>query len=134
MCSTMLKKNTHIDNIKGIRISVKSKFKKPFLKKNKPLYLFSSSIVVYNFSNSNIQILSNNKCILEPFFKKNSILKFSSKPLLKPGKRVKIYLDHFLKSKAAIVNSYFSMISLNNSKKFKAYIPPIKLTHPEILN
>ena len=37
MCSTMLK-NTHIDNIKGIRISVKSKFKKPFLKKNKPLY------------------------------------------------------------------------------------------------
>ena len=51
---------------------------------------------------------------------------------MKPGKRVKIYLDHFLKSKAAIVNSYFSMISLNNSKKFKAYIPPIKLTHPSV--
>ena len=130
----MLKKNTHIDDLKGIRISVKSKFKKPFLKKNKPLYIFRSSIVVNNFSNSNIQILSNYKSILEPFFKKSSILKFSSKPLLKPGKRVKIYLDHFLKSKAAIVNSYFSMISLNNSKKFKAYIPPIKLTHPEILN
>ena len=130
----MLKKNTHIDDIKGIRITVKSKFKKPFLKKNKPLYIFRSSIVVHNFSNSNIQILSNYKSILEPFFKKSSILKFSSKPLLKPGKRVKIYLDHFLKSKAAIVNSYFSMISLNNSKKFKAYIPPIKLTHPEILN
>ena len=130
----MLKKNTNIDDIKGIRISVKSKFKKPFLKKNKPLYIFRSSIVVHNFSNSNIQILSNYKSILEPFFKKSSILKFSSKPLLKPGKRVKIYLNHFLKSKAAIVNSYFSMISLNNSKKFKAYIPPIKLTHPEILN
>ena len=130
----MLKKNTHIDDIKGIRITFKSKFKKPFLKKNKPLYIFRSSIVVHNFSNSNIQILSNYKSILEPFFKKSSILKFSSKPLLKPGKRVKIYLDHFLKSKAAIVNSYFSMISLNNSKKFKAYIPPIKLTHPEILN
>ena len=130
----MLKKNTDIDDIKGIRISVKSKFKKPFLKKNKALYIFRSSIVVHNFSNSNIQILSNYKSILEPFFKKSSILKFSSKPLLKPGKRVKIYLDHFLKSKAAIVNSYFSMISLNNSKKFKAYIPTIKLTHPEILN
>ena len=130
----MPKKNTHIDDLKGIRISVKSKFKKPFLKKNKRLYIFRSLIVVHNFSNSNIQILSNYKSILEPFFKKSSILKFSSKPLLKPGKRVKIYLDHFLKSKAAIVNSYFSMISLNNSKKFKAYIPPIKLTHPEILN
>ena len=130
----MLKKNTDIDDIKGIRISVKSKFKKPFFKKNKALYIFRSSIVVHNFSNSNIQILSNYKSILEPFFKKSSILKFSSKPLLKPGKRVKIYLDHFLKSKAAIVNSYFSMISLNNSKKFKAYIPTIKLTHPEILN
>ena len=130
----MLKKNTHIDNIKGIRISVKSKFKKPFLKKNKLLYMFRSSIVVHNFGNSNIQILSNYKSILEPFFKKKSILDFSNKPLLKPGKKVKIYLDHFLKSKAAIVNGYFSMISLNNSKKFKAYIPSIKLTHPEILN
>ena len=130
----MLKKNTHIDNIKGIRISVKSKFKKPFLKKNKLLYIFRSSIVVHNFGNSNIQILSNYKSILEPFFKKKSILDFSNKPLLKPGKKVKNYLDHFLKSKAAIVNSYFKMISLNNSKKFKAYIPPIKLTHPEILN
>ena len=66
----MLKKNTDIDDIKGIRISVKSKFKKPFLKKNKALYIFSSSIVVHNFSNSNIQILSNYKSILEPFFKK----------------------------------------------------------------
>ena len=130
----MLKKNTHIDNIKGIRISVKSKFKKPFLKKNKLLYIFRSSIVVYNFGNSNIQILSNYKSILEPFFKKKSILNFSNKPLLKPGKKVRIYLDHFLKSKSAIVSGYFSMISLNNSKKFKAYIPPIKLTHPEILN
>lgn len=130
----MQKKNTHIDNIKGIRISVKSKFKKPFLKKNKLFYIFRSSIVVHNFSNSNIQILSNYKSILEPFFKKKSILDFSNKPLLKPGKKVKIYLDHFLKSKAAIVNGYFSMISLNNSKKFKAYIPSIKLTHPEILN
>ena len=130
----MLKKNTHIDNIKGIRISVKSKFKKPFLKKNKLFYIFRSSIVVHNFGNSNIQILSNYKSILEPFFKKKSILDFSNKPLLQPGKKVKIYLDHFLKSKAAIVNGYFSMISLNNSKKFKAYIPPIKLTHPEILN
>jgi len=130
----MLKKNTHIDNIKGIRISVKSKFKKPFLKKNKLFYIFRSSIVVHNFGNSNIQILSNYKSILEPFFKKKSILDFSNKPLLQPGKKVKIYLDHFLKSKAAIVNSYFSMISLNNSKKFKAYIPSIKLTHPEILN
>ena len=130
----MLKKNTHIDNIKGIRISVKSKFKKPFLKKNKLLYIFRSSIVVYNFGNSNIQILSNYKSILEPFFKKKSILNFSNKPLLKPGKKVRIYLDHFLKSKSAIVIGYFSMISLNNSKKFKAYIPPIKLNHPEILN
>ena len=130
----MIKKNTHIDNIKGIRISVKSKFKKPFLKKNKLLYIFRSSIVVHNFGNSNIQILSNYKSILEPFFKKKSILNFSNKPLLKPGKKVRIYLDHFLKSKSAIVNGYFSMISLNNSKKFKAYIPPIKLTHPEILN
>ena len=130
----MQKKNTHIDNIKGIRISVKSRFKKPFLKKNKLFYIFRSSIVVHNFGNSNIQILSNYKSILEPFFKKKSILDFSNKPLLKPGKKVKIYLDHFLKSKAAIVNGYFSMISLNNSKKFKAYIPSIKLTHPEILN
>ena len=72
----MLKKNTHIDNIKGIRISVKSKFKKSFLKKNKFIYLFRSSIVVHNIGNSNIQILSNYKSILEPFFKKKIDFKF----------------------------------------------------------
>ena len=81
----MQKKNTQIENIKGIRISVKSKFKKPFFKQNKLLYLFRSSIVVHNFGNSNIQILSNYKSILEPFFKKDSILKFTSKPQLKPS-------------------------------------------------
>ena len=36
----MLKKNTHIDDIKGIRISVKSKFKNLFKKKTNPfIYL-----------------------------------------------------------------------------------------------
>ena len=94
----MLKKNTQIDNIKGIRISVKSKFKKPFYKKNKLLYAFRSSIVVHNFGNSNIQILSKYKSILEPFFKENSILKFLTKlsvvkmKLLKPWRNLMHYL------------------------------------------
>lgn len=129
-----MKKVIDINNIKGIRISVKSKFKRSFQKKNKILHSFRSSITIHNFGKSNIQILSNYKSILEPFLKENTLLKFSSKPLLKPGKKIKIYLDHFLKSKAAKVNGYFSMISLDNSKKFKAYFPSIRLTHPEILN
>ena len=129
-----MKKVLDINNIKGIRISVKSKFKGSFQKKNKILHSFRSSITIHNFGKSYIQILSNTKSILEPFLKENTLLKFSSKPLIKPGKKIKIYLDHFLKSKTAKVNGYFSMISLDNSKKFKAYIPSIRLTHPEILN
>ena len=129
-----MKKVLDINNIKGIRISVKSKFKGSFQKKNKILHSFRSSITIHNLGKSYIQILSNSKSILEPFLKENTLLKFSSKPLIKPGKKIKIYLDHFLKSKAAMVNGYFSMISLDNSKKFKAYIPSIRLTHPEILN
>ncbi|MFL2608465.1 MAG: hypothetical protein ACJ0O9_01155 [Flavobacteriaceae bacterium] len=129
-----MKKVLDINNIKGIRISVKSKFKGSFHKKNKILHSFRSSITIHNSGKSYIQILSNSKSILEPFLKENTLLKFSSKPLIKPGKKIKIYLDHFLKSKAAMVNGYFSMISLDNSKKFKAYIPSIRLTHPEILN
>ena len=43
-------------------------------------------------------------------------------------------LNYSIKSKLATIIGYFSIISLNNSTKFKAYIPKIKLTHPEILN
>ncbi|MBD40900.1 MAG: hypothetical protein CMC66_00625 [Flavobacteriaceae bacterium] len=130
----MIKKITNVNNIKGIRISVKTSFKKSFLKKNKLFHSFQSSITIYNFGKSQIQILSNYKSILELFFKKNTHLRFSKKPLLKPGEKIKIYFNHLLKSRAAIINVYFSMISLNNSKIFKAHVPSIKLTHPEILN
>ena len=130
----MIKKITNVNNIKGIRISVKTNFKKSFIKKNKLFHSFRSSITIYNFGKSHIQILSNYKSILELFFKKNTHLRFSKKPLIKPGGKIKIYFNHLLKSRAAIVNVYFSMISLNNSKIFKAHVPSIKLTHPEILN
>ncbi len=120
-----MKKLIDINNIKGIRISVKSKFKKSFQKKNKILHSFRPSITIHNFGKSNIQILSNYKSILELFLKESTLMKFSSKPLLKPGKKIKIYLDHSLKSKTAKVNGYFSMISIDNSKKFKAHTPSI---------
>ena len=50
------------------------------------------------------------------------------------GKKITLNLDYSIKSKLATIVGYFSIISLNNSAKFKAYIPKIKLTHPEILN
>jgi uncharacterized protein affecting Mg2+/Co2+ transport len=62
----------------------------------------------------------------------NSIIK--EKPIIKPGKKITLNLDYSIKSKLATIVGYFSIISLNNSTKFKAYIPNIKLTHPEILN
>ena len=48
--------------------------------------------------------------------------------------QISLNLDYSIKSKLATIVGYFSIISLNNSAKFKAYIPKIKLTHPEILN
>ena len=43
-------------------------------------------------------------------------------------------VNYSVQSKIAIIKGYFSMISLNNSSKFRAYIPKTKLSHPEILN
>ena len=62
----------------------------------------------------------------------NSILK--EKPIIKPGKKITLNSDYLIKSKLATTIGYFSIISLNNSAIFKAHIPKIKLTHPEILN
>jgi Uncharacterized protein affecting Mg2+/Co2+ transport len=56
------------------------------------------------------------------------------KPIIKPGKKITLNLNCSTKSKIATLMGYFSIISLNNSTKFKAYIPQTKLSLPEILN
>ena len=130
----MISKITDLNNLKGIRISTSSYFiKKRYLKKNIN-YLYKSIITVSNKSRNSIQILSKHKKLLEIYGVKklNSILK--DKPVIEPGKKITLSLDFSIKSKLATIVGYFSIISLNNSSKFKAYIPKIKLTHPEILN
>ena len=130
----MISKITDLKNLKRIRISTSSYFiKKIHLKKNIN-YLHKSVITISNKSKNSIQILSRHKKVLEIYGEKrlNSIIK--EKPIIKPGKKITLNLDYSIKSKLATIVGYFSIISLNNSAKFKAYIPKIKLTHPEILN
>ena len=130
----MINKITHLDNLKGIRISNNAFFiKKIYLKKNIK-YLYKNVITITNKSKNTIQIISKHKKILELFGVKklNPILK--QKPIIKPGKKITLNLNCSTKSKIATLMGYFSIISLNNSTTFKAYIPQTKLSHPEILN
>ena len=130
----MISKITDLDNLKGIRISTNAFFiKKIYFEKNIN-YLFKNVITISNKSKNTIQIISKHKKILELFGVKrfNSMLK--EKPVIKPGKKITINLNYSTKSKIATIMGYFSIISLNNTKKFKAYIQQTKLSLPEILN
>ena len=130
----MISKITDLDNLKGIRISTNAFFiKKVYLRKNIK-YLYKNVITITNKSKNTIQIISKHNKILELFGVKklNSILK--EKPVIQPGKKITLNLNCFTRSKIATLRGYFSIISLNNSTKFKAYIPQTKLSHPEILN
>lgn len=130
----MVGKVTYLNNLKGIRISTNSFFIKKIYLKNNIKYLFRNIITISNKSKNTIQIISKHKRILELFGikKLNSFL--TEKPLIKPGKEIKINLNYSIESKIAIIIGYFSIISLNNSTRFRAYIPQTKLSHPEILN
>ena len=130
----MISKITDLDNLKGVRISTSSFFiKKVYIKKSIQ-YIFKNVITISNKSKNTIQVISKHKKVLELFGVKrlNSILK--EKPVIKPGKKITINLNYSTKSKIATVMGYFSIISLNNSNRFRAYIPQTKLSHPEILN
>lgn len=130
----MISKITDLDNLKGVRISTSSFFiKKVYIQKSIQ-YIFKNVIIISNKSKNTIQVISKHKKVLELFGVKklNSILK--EKPVIKPGKKITINLNYSTKSKIATVMGYFSIISLNNSNRFRAYIPQTKLSHPEILN
>jgi len=130
----MISKITELNNLKGIRISTSSYFIKKTYFKKKINYLYKSAITISNKSKNTIQILSKHKKVLEICGVKslNSILK--DKHIIMPGNKVTLNLNYLVKSKLATIVGYFSIISLNNSTIFKAHIPKIKLTHPEILN
>ena len=130
----MISKITDLNNLKGVRISTNSFFiKKVYIQKSIQ-YIFKNVITISNKSKNTIQVISKHKKVLELFGVKklNSILK--EKPVIKPGKKITINLNYSIKSKIATVMGYFSIISLNNSNRFRAYIPKTKLSHPEILN
>ena len=130
----MISKITDLDNLKGVRISTSSFFiKKVYIQKSIQ-YIFKNVITISNKSKNTIQVISKHKKVLELFGVKrfNSILR--EKPVIKPGKKITINLNYSTKSKIATVMGYFSIISLNNSNRFRAYIPQTKLSHPEILN
>ena len=130
----MISKITDLDNLKGVRISTSSFYiKKVYIQKSIQ-YIFKNVITISNKSKNTIQVISKHKKVLELFGVKklNSILK--EKPVIKPGKKITINLNYSTKSKIATVIGYFSIISLNNSNIFRAYMPLTKLSHPEILN
>ncbi len=130
----MIKKNTSVENIKGIRISVDTFYVNYYFFGKKKKYKFRNVITVYNQGKNTIQILSRHKKIFNLYGVKylNKLLK--NKPIVRPGKKIKLKVDFSTITRLSSVMGYFKIICLNSSTRCKAYIPTIKLTHPEILN
>lgn len=130
----MIKKNTSVENIKGIRISVDTFYINYYFFGKKKKYRFRNIITVYNHGKNTIQILSRHKKIFNLYGVKylNKLLK--NKPIVRPGKKIKLKVDFSTITRLSSVMGYFKIICLNSSTRCKAYIPTIKLTHPEILN
>ena len=130
----MIKKNTSVENIKGIRISVETFYVNYYFFGKKKKYKFRNIITIYNQGKNTIQILSRHKKIFNLYGVKylNKLIK--NKPIIRPGKKIKLKTDFSTITRLSSVMGYFKIICLNTSTKCKAYIPTIKLTHPEILN
>ena len=130
----MIKKNTSVENIKGIRISVETFYVNYYFFGKKKKYRFRNIITIYNLGKNTIQILSRHKKIFNLYGVKylNKLLK--NKPIIGPGKKIKLKTDFSTITRLSSVMGYFKIICLNTSTQCKAYIPTIKLTHHETLN
>ena len=127
-------KQTEINNIKGIRISVKSLYLKKFFFGKVINYKFKNILTIYNNGKNTIQILSNHKKIFDLYGVSYLNKQIRHKPILKPGNKLKLELNYSLKTQIATIFGYFSIICLNSTTKFRAYIPVIKLSTNETLN
>ena len=130
----MILKQTEINNLKGIRISVKSLYLKKFFFGKIINYKFKNILTIYNNGKNTIQILSNHKKIFDLYGISYLNKQIRHKPILKPGNKLKLELNYSLKTQIATIFGYFSIICLNSTTKFKAYIPVIKLSTNETLN
>ena len=130
----MIIKQTEVENLRGISISVKSFYLKKFFFWKIINYKFKNILTIYNNGKNTIQILSNHKKIF--YLYGNSFLnkQIKHKPILKPGNKLKLEFNYSLKTHIATIFGYFSIICLNSTTKFKAYIPVIKLFANETLN
>ncbi len=130
----MILKQTEINNLKGIRISVKSIYLKKFFFRKIISYKFKNILTIYNNGKNTIQILSNHKKIFDLYGTSCLNTQIQHKPIIKPGDNLKLELNYSIKTQIATIFGYFSIISLNSTTKFKAYIPVIKLFTNETLN
>ncbi len=130
----MTLKQTEINNLKGIRISVKSIYLKKFFFRKIISYKFKNILTIYNNGKNTIQILSNHKKIFDLYGTSCLNTQIQHKPIIKPGDNLKLELNYSIKTQIATIFGYFSIISLNSTTKFKAYIPVIKLFTNETSN
>ncbi|MDC3077276.1 hypothetical protein OA327_01005, partial [Flavobacteriales bacterium] len=95
---------------------------------------FKNILTIYNNGKNTIQILSNHKKIFDLYGTSCLNTQIEHKPIIKPGNKLKLELNYSLKTQIATIFGYFSIISLNSTTKFKAYIPVIKLFTNETSN
>ncbi|MGJ5642420.1 Co2+/Mg2+ efflux protein ApaG [Formosa sp. S-31] len=122
---------------KGIKISVETNFEGTFYKNYKIQYAFEYQVTIENQSKDAVQLNARHWTILDAL---NNVEIVSgegvigNKPVLKPGESHSYKSGCLLTSPFGAMHGFYNMINLNNTQKFKVFIPTFKLSAPFAIN
>ncbi|TQD37698.1 Co2+/Mg2+ efflux protein ApaG [Haloflavibacter putidus] len=122
---------------KGIKISVRTRFRGKVLKNYKAFFAFSYEITIENQSNDSVQ-LNSRFWRIKDALNRNEIVRgegvVGKKPVLKPGETHTYSSGCFLTSPFGAMKGHFNMINFTSTNRFKVLIPTFNLSAPFALN
>ncbi len=122
---------------KGIKISVRTRFRGKALKNYKVFFAFSYEITIENQSNDSVQ-LNSRFWRIKDALNRNEIVRgegvVGRKPVLKPGETHTYSSGCFLTSPFGAMKGHFNMINFTSTNRFKVLIPTFNLSAPFALN
>lgn len=122
---------------KGIKISVHTTFEGTFFKNHRVHFAFSYEVIIENQSKESVQLQNRHWQIFDAL---NSVEivdgegVIGKKPVLAPGQTHTYTSGCLLTSPIGAMRGHYDMINLNNTRRFKVFIPTFKLNAPFALN
>lgn len=122
---------------KGIKISVETTFEGTFYKNYKIQFAFGYKVTIENQSKDSVQLNSRHWNILDALNNTEVVTGegvIGKKPVIKPNESHMYTSGCLLTSPFGAMSGHYDMVNLNNTRKFKVYIPTFKLSAPFAIN